>query len=129
MIIIIPDKVKHVLTLGFVVYPMWIRRWLNKKWHDGHDYACKLGEKFKALVNGRVILKGQDKDGLFYVVTYLLTENNNVFFHVYRHFQKLDVQVGDHVVAGVTDLGEGGNLKHIHFGNYEATDPKKYQYG
>jgi murein DD-endopeptidase MepM/ murein hydrolase activator NlpD len=127
MIIKVPDKNKHPKTLGFVEYPMWIRKMLNKKDHDGIDYACKEDEAFPALFPGIVIWKGQDKDGHWYVFVYLLTENKNVFIGTYRHYKKLFVKIGDRVSINQT-LGLGGKLGHIHFQVNGAINPEEYQY-
>jgi murein DD-endopeptidase MepM/ murein hydrolase activator NlpD len=111
------------------IYDNWIAKLLKKKSHDGIDYACPVGTKvYTSSISGEHIVRiGQDHDGLYYIVSYLLTENNNVFFLLYRHLQNVSVAVGDFVVdRQIAEVGPYSNGSHCHFGVYGAIDPARY---
>lgn len=106
-------------------YPKWIAKLLKHEDHDGIDMVAPKGTKVynSAIVGEYVMRIGNDVDGQQYVITYLLTENQNVFMLLYRHLQNVKVKVGEFIKD--CEIGEIGK-DHLHFGTYAAVDPGKY---
>ena len=122
-----PIKLDSAKEYGFgCKYPEWIRKWLKKDSHDGTDWSCPKGTSvFSASVTGEYVVRvGQDKSGQHYICTYLLTENNNVFFLIYRHLMDVVVKVGDFIKGG-EQIGSVA-VDHVHFSVYGAINPKQF---
>lgn len=130
-----PVSEKWPISLGYGVYPMWLRILLNKRNHDGIDYACPVGtEVINPFVDGkgtRVVYHGEEPSGWGkYIVLRNVTGNNNIFFAVFAHLSRIIRPVGGLVRANETVAlsGKSGFCKgaHTHYGLYGAIDPNKF---
>ena len=121
-----PIKTDYVISCRFAEkYDNWIAVLLKHRDHDGIDFACPAGTKvYGSSMSGEWVCRiGTDSNGQSYVITYVLTENNNVFFLLYRHLQNIKVKLGDFING--SEVGEVA-LNHCHYGVYGAVDPAKY---
>jgi murein DD-endopeptidase MepM/ murein hydrolase activator NlpD len=121
-----PIKVTYIISLRFKEkYDNWLANLLKHEEHDGIDFACPAGTKvYSTNISGEWVCRiGQDLDGQYYVITYVLTENLQVFFLLYRHLQNVKVNIGDFI--NDFEIGEVA-LNHLHFGVYGAVDPGRY---
>ncbi|PWH86515.1 M23 family metallopeptidase [Brumimicrobium oceani] len=84
--------------------------------HPGVDIVTKKGEQIKACLNGIVLHSSyDDKDGH----TVILSHENEII-SVYKHAEKVYVNVGDKVTRGkaigvVGNTGERSTGPHLHF--------------
>jgi murein DD-endopeptidase MepM/ murein hydrolase activator NlpD len=132
MKIINPVDKNNKISLGFGEYPMFLRLLLNKKNHDGIDFACPIGtEILNPFVGGkgtRVIFVGEEPSGWGkYVILRHVTANNNIYFGVFCHLSRTLKQAGAllraeevFALSGKSGVASG---PHLHFGVYEAVNP------
>ena len=130
-----PVDKKWPISLGYGVYPMWLRILLNKRNHAGIDYACPVRtEVINPFVDGkgtRMVYIGDEPSGWGkYCVLRNVTNNNNIFFAVFAHLSRVIKGVGVPIRANETVAlsGKSGFAKgaHLHYGMYGAIDPNKY---
>ncbi len=101
----------------------------NPAWHEGMDFAGKLGDPIVATASGVVSFVGQ-KWG--YGLTVEISHGNGIVTR-YGHNQKILVKPGQIVQKGqqIATMGSSGRSTgpHVHYEvlvNGRAVDPKKY---
>lgn len=101
----------------------------NPAWHEGMDFAGKLGDPIVATASGVVSFVGK-KWG--YGLTVEISHGNGIVTR-YGHNQKVLVKVGEIVQKGqqIATMGSSGRSTgpHVHYEvlvNGRAVDPKKY---
>lgn len=101
------------------------------KFHDGHDYSCRIGTPVFTTANGRV--KKSKYWGSF--GNYVEVDHGNGYITAYAHLSTRNVKVGDKVFRG-QKIGEVGNTgrstaPHLHYEvqyQKKAVDPTPFYF-